>query len=252
MAEAPENTAAAFERALQYPIDGIELDVQLSGDGVPVVYHDPSLKKIDGSDGPVFSRSWEELSRMDAGAWFSQAFQGEPLLRLERVLDVYAPETRLLIELKPGGPVHPADYNASLVEKVADCIERYVPKSRRSRIMILSFAPNLLNAFSTRVPDLHCALNALCDDPGIYRLPNHVRGFSLPLPILTRDFCRSCHEEGACAMTYSCNSREQVETALGMGVDVVMTDDPATTAPYLKARKSFEPEQPASDGTERS
>src|SRR6056297_1993646 len=86
MAEAPENTAAAFDRALSYPLDGIEFDVQTSRDGVPVLFHDSTLKKINQTKNPICVYSYEALCRMDWGAWFSSSFSGEPILSLETVL----------------------------------------------------------------------------------------------------------------------------------------------------------------------
>jgi glycerophosphoryl diester phosphodiesterase len=68
---APENTLAAFEFGLRVGADGLELDVHLSADGVPVVVHDPTLDRTTNAAGPVAARSAAELARVDAGWHFA-------------------------------------------------------------------------------------------------------------------------------------------------------------------------------------
>ncbi|HYP17398.1 MAG TPA: glycerophosphodiester phosphodiesterase family protein, partial [Opitutus sp.] len=67
---APENTIAAFDRGLALGADGLELDVRLSRDGVPMVHHDARLERTTNLRGFVAERTAEELSRADAGWHF--------------------------------------------------------------------------------------------------------------------------------------------------------------------------------------
>ena len=68
---APENTLAAFERALADGADGLEFDVRLARDGVPVVIHDATLKRTGLSEGSIATLSSVELARVDVGTWFN-------------------------------------------------------------------------------------------------------------------------------------------------------------------------------------
>jgi len=68
---APENTLAAFDHGLRAGADGLELDVHLSADGVPVVVHDPTLDRTTNASGPVAARTADELARVDAGWQFA-------------------------------------------------------------------------------------------------------------------------------------------------------------------------------------
>lgn len=70
---APENTLAAFNHAFKDGADGIELDVRLSRDGVPVVIHDPTLKRTGGSTRAVADMTVADLARADVGSWFNRA-----------------------------------------------------------------------------------------------------------------------------------------------------------------------------------
>ena len=99
-AEAPENTLAAFRRALEVGADGIELDVHLSADGVPVVIHDDTLERTTDGSGPVAAQSRAGLARLDAGAWFAPEFSGEELPTLQATLLLLAGRLRLNLEVK--------------------------------------------------------------------------------------------------------------------------------------------------------
>jgi glycerophosphoryl diester phosphodiesterase len=106
-ATAPENTLAAFSQALSDGADGIEFDVRLARDGVPVVIHDASLKRTGGIDRPVSQLSAAELQEIDVGSWFAahrqtaQTFAGEKLPSLAQVFELFAESSGVLyIEMK--------------------------------------------------------------------------------------------------------------------------------------------------------
>ncbi|MEI6106844.1 MAG: glycerophosphodiester phosphodiesterase [Opitutae bacterium] len=99
-AAAPENTLAAFRAALALKVDGIELDVQLTRDGVPVVFHDTTLRRLTGTRGRLTAKSWAELATL--------RIQGtERIPRLVDVLRLTRGRAQVQIELKPGTAVAP-------------------------------------------------------------------------------------------------------------------------------------------------
>ena len=71
---APENTLAAFQMALDAGADGVEFDVQLARDGVPVVIHDTTLERTGLIDRRVAELSLRQLARIDVGSWFNLRF----------------------------------------------------------------------------------------------------------------------------------------------------------------------------------
>jgi len=102
-AKAPENTMAAFELALEFDADGIELDIHLTKDGEIVVIHDDTLDRTTNGTGLVSTYTMSELKAFDAGAWFSPEFAGEQIPTLRRVLDLTkGTDTLLNIEIKTG------------------------------------------------------------------------------------------------------------------------------------------------------
>jgi glycerophosphoryl diester phosphodiesterase len=99
---APENTLAAFRLGASHGYRAFECDVKLSADGVPFLLHDATLDRTTAERGVAAERPWAELSRIDAGAWHSRGFAGEPLPSLDAIAAyVRANDFALNIEIKP-------------------------------------------------------------------------------------------------------------------------------------------------------
>jgi glycerophosphoryl diester phosphodiesterase len=105
----PENTLAAFDLGIAAGADGLELDVHLSADGVPVVHHDRTLDRTTSASGPVAAQTAAALSRVDAGHSFRDGDgfpfrnQGIGVPTLAEVLRRYA-DVPVIIEMKVDSP----------------------------------------------------------------------------------------------------------------------------------------------------
>ena len=137
---APENTLAAFACALRDGADGIEFDVRLSRDGVPVVIHDATLARTAMIDAAVSALSCAELCAVEVGSWFNRKFarfarpeyEREALPSLAQVFDMFSTNSAVMyLEMKcddlSGGP---------LAHQVVELIERY---SLIGRTIVASF-----------------------------------------------------------------------------------------------------------------
>lgn len=137
-AVAPENTLAAFARTLDAGADGVELDVRLARDGVPVVIHDATLKRTGLRDGAVGRMTSSELAAIDAGTWFNREhpalsnddYAREGVPTLERVFQLVIGRDSskplfIYVELK-------TDNKAcdELVRSVVNLVNRYKFKAR--------------------------------------------------------------------------------------------------------------------------
>src|SRR5829696_1787768 len=111
-AYAPENTVAAFDRAIALRTDGIETDVRASSDGVLVLLHDERVDRTTDGEGRVHELSFEALARLDAGAPFSPRFAGERIPTAEAFLERYGGRLPICLEVKQVG------VEAELVELV--------------------------------------------------------------------------------------------------------------------------------------
>jgi len=100
-AVAPENTMAAFREALAVGADGIEFDVRLTRDGVPVVIHDSTLRRTGGLPHRVADLTWAEIKKIDVGSWFSSSFANEMIPSLAELFTLFqSNNSTLYLEMK--------------------------------------------------------------------------------------------------------------------------------------------------------
>lgn len=108
-AVAPENTLCAFRRALRDGAEGVECDVRLASDRVPIVFHDPTLKRVTSLETKVADLTSRELMKIDVGTWFNlrhekharQEYQRETVPTLEQFFELMRANEKLIyVELK--------------------------------------------------------------------------------------------------------------------------------------------------------
>jgi glycerophosphoryl diester phosphodiesterase len=141
---APENTMAAFSEAVACGADGIELDIHLSSDGVPVVIHDNTLDRTTDGRGAVGAETLQQLQRLDAGSWFDADYAGETIPALDSVLANFAGRLRLNLEIK--------ELRAGMA--VLELISRYPSAD----IVVSSFNYSLLHRLRCADPNLPIAV----------------------------------------------------------------------------------------------
>ncbi len=120
---APENTMAAIQYSIDTKADYAEIDVQETKDGEIVLMHDNWLGRTTGVTKYIWNTSYEEVQQLDAGSFFSRAYEGEPVPLLRDVLQACRGKLRLNIEIKANG------HNKDIVPKVLDIIreENFLP-----------------------------------------------------------------------------------------------------------------------------
>ena len=98
---APENTWPAFELGIELNANGIETDVRKTKDGVLVLFHDDSLKRIVGVEGGVEDYTYAQLSEFDFGLFKGEQYRGEKIVSMEGFVSRYGrKDLSLAIELK--------------------------------------------------------------------------------------------------------------------------------------------------------
>jgi len=101
---APENTLAAFRKAVAMGLAFIETDLQLTRDARFVAIHDDTVNRTTNGQGNVHDLTLAEIRRLDAGSWFGSAFAGERVPTLEETLEfAKRHDVVFYLELKPGG-----------------------------------------------------------------------------------------------------------------------------------------------------
>ena len=212
---APENTMAAFTLAEQVGADGIELDVHLSRDGVPVVIHDETVNRTTNGRGAVVDVTQSELRELDAGSWFSSEFTGEPVPTLAEVLIWVEDRLRLNIEIK----------SAQAGRAVLDLLAEYP----RARVLVSSFSHELLLAMRQWSPDL--PIGFLIDSQ-FWRIALkravfcQAESFNPPAQHVSHLLVNACHRQGLTVFPWTVDDSSQQNSLLRMCVDGFFTNFP--------------------------
>lgn len=107
--QAPENTLASLEKAIELGAEVVELDVRPSGDGVLYVLHDATVDRTTDGSGRISDMTSAEIDRLDAGSWFGADFAGQRVPRLETFLDACRGRIATYVEIKEGDPAEVRD-----------------------------------------------------------------------------------------------------------------------------------------------
>jgi glycerophosphoryl diester phosphodiesterase len=149
---APENTLAAFRKAVAMGLSFIETDLQLSRDARFVAIHDDSVNRTTNGQGSVHELTLAELRRLDAGSWFGSAFAGERIPTLEEILEfAKRHDVVFYLELKAGGSW---GGEHALIGALREAGEIH-------RVVVISFDSALVAAVRRAEPTLMTGL--LCD-----------------------------------------------------------------------------------------
>ncbi|QTL97501.1 glycerophosphodiester phosphodiesterase [Iocasia frigidifontis] len=151
---APENTMAAIEMALHTSgITGVEIDIQLTKDLVPVVIHDFFIDRTTNGQGFVRDKDYQQLSKFDAGSWFKAEYKGEKIPALEEVLQLFK-ETEskddLIIEIKSDGHDSP-----EIEKRVIELIKQF---NLTSQVYIKSFNHEIIKSINEIDPGFNTGL----------------------------------------------------------------------------------------------
>ncbi len=147
---APENTLAAFKKAIEIGTDAVELDLHRTADDEIVAIHDATLDRTTNLHGPVNQATLVDIKRADAGAWFDVEFTGEPIPTLTETLECIALKTLPVLEIKE------PDIGEAVIEKIRE-FELSVqnggnPINILGRVIIISFHASVLKTVREMEP----------------------------------------------------------------------------------------------------
>ena len=218
---APENTLAAFRIGASHGLRAFECDVKLSADGVPFLLHDTTLERTTTGTGPAGAQTWSALSQLDAGAWHSPAFTGEPPPSLAAIARYCLANGHALnIELKPT----PGD-EAATGHAVAEAAARMWADAP-TRPLLSSFRPDALAAARAADASLPRALLLDTLHDGWF---DQARALGCVAVVTThtlmnRAVIEQLHGAGLRALCYTVNEPADAKRLLGLGIDGLITD----------------------------
>ncbi len=218
---APENTLAGIRAALTFGIDGIEIDVQASTDGTPVLMHDLAVDRTTNGRGAVASMTLEQLRSLDAG--------GEPVPTLDEVLALTTGKALLVIEIKQPG----------IEEQVVAVVRE---RHALSDAMVWSFFPQALESMRRVEPRLPGAL--LIAPQSIPSWPDMreqalrlgLQGVSVFHLGVSEQIARDTQRSGLSLYTWTPDRKEEISRLIDLGVDAICTNFPDRALTLLAAR----------------
>ena len=237
-AHAPENTLAAFDLALQEGADGIEFDVRLARDRVPVVIHDPTLRRTAPRDGLVESLPSEEMRSLDAGTWFNRRnpahaqvrFARERIPTLAEVFDRFGSRAHVLyVEMKCDDP----SLHAPLARAVVELVHEH---RLTDRVVVKSFEHALVSEAKRLAPEIRAAAlfdrkwsRPLLPAAGIIADASRCGAdeISLHRSLLRRATVEAARAAGFDVIVWTVDTPFWLRRALALGLRAVITNRPA-------------------------
>lgn len=213
----PENTLVSFAGAMDIGADYIELDVQLTKDGQVVIFHDNDLKRITGAEGAVSDYTFEELSALDAGSWFSPSFAGERIPSLKDALELISTsDCKVYLELKDIGEV--AGFEEAVLEVVQQC-------NMKERCVFASFRYSYLEHFKELDAGLQTLYNTTS---GKTTLPEEFLAdyYGLYTESVRPDTVNAIHAAGKKAFVWTVNTPAAMQNVQAMDADGIVTNYP--------------------------
>jgi glycerophosphoryl diester phosphodiesterase len=224
--EAAENTRSAFDKALEYAIDGIETDVQLSRDEVAVLWHDRFLGKVGLPIKHIDDFDHAQLQAMNFAAHFSSRAKPEGIMSLKEFLDAYRKRCRLLLEIKN----REWESSSRREMKVRQTLAM-AGAAHGDAIMVSSFnLASLLYAHQC-APEFPLVYNfetdqTVKDAEQVLTAQPFLHGLCLPIATLDDAMVGLLRGQDKCIAVYTCDSDAEISKALELEVDILISDLP--------------------------
>ena len=227
----PENTMLAFAQAIKAGADGVEFDVQLTKDGVPVILHDESLLRTGGKDALIRDLTYDEAAELDLSYTYRGQVPPQRIPTLEEYFQLVRDRDFLSnIELKTGIFEYPG-----IEERVISLVRNY---GLSDRVILSSFNHYSLLRAKAIAPELPCGILYECRlaEPQQYAR-QHGMDYLHPWELfLTRDELEKCHAAGMQASPWTVNDPSRMAELLhAPAVFAIITNHP-DVALSLKAR----------------
>lgn len=223
-AAAPENTLAAIRQAADNGIQWVELDGNISNDGVPYIHHDDTLERCTNGTGYLIQRSSSELDSLNAGAWFDAAFSKEPLPRLSAAIELMIERHMgLNLEIKPT-----AGWEEPTTKAICSMLKDDWPTDLP--LILSSFSTSALSYAAIEWPECTRGL-IVCATPGNWQEQMSQLGcktFHCAGELLTQSQARAIKQAGYGLVCWTVNDPQDAIRLRNWGVDTVISDNPST------------------------
>jgi len=223
--KAPENSLSAIRAAFEDGADIIEIDIQMTSDGILILNHDRSLTKVAGVGERVHNLTFEEIAILDIGSRFSRQFSGERIPTLAEVITymIEIPSSvKLNVELKDYG------YSPGISEATVQLIKEM---DFSNRVMITSTSIERLSTVRELAPDIPIGLIVGHLSSSVWNMD--VDFYCVPSTILNERFIQRAKSMGRDVHVWTVNNTEAMSQYSAMGVASIITDRPDVLSQLL-------------------
>lgn len=228
---APENTLAAFKKAVALGAPFIETDLQLTRDARFVAIHDDTVNRTTNGQGFVHGMTLTEIRRLDAGSWFGSEFAGERIPTIEEILEFAKKNDAVFyLEIKPEG-------SWGGEHALIDALRR---SGEIARTIVISFDANVLEAVRKIEPALMTGLlyDAQIENPIERALEVGARQLAVRGDLVTPGFIAAARKKDLQVVCWTVNHPAHMRLLLAAGVDGIMSDYPDRLIAANKKRDS--------------
>ena len=216
---APENTLAAFKRAVALGANFIETDLQLSRDARFVAIHDDTVNRTTNGQGKVHDLTLADLRRLDAGSWFGSEFTGERIPTREEILEFSKRHDAVFyLELKPTGSWGGEHALISALRQTGEI----------ARTIVISFDAGILEALRRIEPTLMTGLlfEGQFDRPLERAVEIGARQLAVRGDLVTPALLAQAHNKDLQVVCWTVNQPAHMRMLIEAGVDGIMSDYP--------------------------
>ncbi|GAA6130439.1 glycerophosphodiester phosphodiesterase [Halopseudomonas sabulinigri] len=227
--EAPENTLASFQRALDAGVTRVELDLHLSADQQLMVIHDPTLKRTTGRGGKVAQHSAAELMQLDARLGLAGWLEPCPVPSLEQLFSHFPEFEHYQLEVKSG-----SERQSRIVLKaVQQLVDRF---QLHDKVVVTSSSRTLLKYAKKSGFSLP---TGLVEEYGLLDPIKAAQRYGCSYLILNWKLCtpqrlRQAQAAGLHVSVWTVNEPQRLQRLADMGVDSLITDYPLRAMQLLK------------------
>jgi glycerophosphoryl diester phosphodiesterase len=221
---APENTLSAFKQAAEKGADAIEFDVKLTADDQVIVLHDQTVDRTTNGTGNAAKLSLAAIKELDAGKkLFPEKFPGERIPTLEEVFETVGKRVYMNIEL-----TNYSTPNDALVPRVVELVKKH---GLQSRVLFSSFLARNLQKARLILPEVPRGLLTLPGLLGFWGRTFGWRGNYAALNPHVKDvdagLVHRIHAAGKRVNAWTVTAEVDIKRMINLGVDGIITDDPA-------------------------
>jgi glycerophosphoryl diester phosphodiesterase len=235
---APEHTIPAYDLALEMGADYIEIDLQMTADGVLVALHDDTLDRTADApegvpeeycSGPVIEKTLEQIKMCDAGSWFSPEYAGEQIPTLEEIFQRYGTSVNYYIETKN------PEAAPGMEEELLRLMEEYnliKPAAKRWQVLIQSFSAESLlkiHALEPSLPLIQLYSSTETSESiqaSLAEVSTYAVGIGPSKSDVDAALVEAAHALCLDIHPYTVNEKEEMETLIALGVDGMFTNFP--------------------------